>query len=667
MERIRVWVPLPTVRTFFTYTFSRALPHGCIVCVPFGAKNKLSWGVVWNPTREERELDSSSEFSLKAIHSIHPTLYFAPEDVDFLCKASWYTMIPLGPLLKMALPIPILPEKKKSREQEPQKPTEASPEAKMHTPIHLHPSQEIAYTQLLEIMKEKPSITMLEGVTGAGKTEVCLKICEEVWREGKQVLILVPEIALSQQWERRLERYFHVKMAQWHSTLSPAQRQKIFHALDSFSVIIGARSAVFLPYTRLGLIIVDEEHDSSYKQEEGSIYHGRDMALLRGHHKKIPVFLLSATPSLESLWNIRQKKYHHVTLPERYGASSLPLVHMIDLRQHPPGTQQWISLPLREALHKNSVKKEQSLLFLNRRGYATLVLCYHCGHRESCIRCRSWLTLHTRSKQPVLRCHYCTFSKPLPEACPECHKKPLCTQGAGVDQIQQEVLSFLPEARVEIFSSDTLASPKKLHAMIQSILQEDVDIVIGTQMIAKGHHFPLLTCVGILDTDFALTDPDIRGCEHMAQLLYQVTGRGGRATHQGHTYIQTAQPQHPLFRHIQNHTLEKFLQEELDQRIHNNLPPLTRLAMVHLSGKKEMLVEASAWALHKKIPAAEHLEIFGPCPSPLSPLRQRHRWRFLLKAPRSFPMQSFLARWIAACPLPSFISCRIDIDPHSFL
>lgn len=673
MEKVNVLVPFPMAHNVFTYVYSHGLDPGCVVQVPFG--KRTIWGVVWDIPPTEGATDSLSSLkTVKRVKNVHPSLVLSQPFQAFLKRVASYTMIPLGSVLKMALPAlpkplvegatPKSSRRKASIEDSPS----FYPVLPNH-PLNLTEAQTVACVQLSKVL-DAYRATVVEGLTGSGKTETCLKICETLWQHQKQVLILVPEIVLAQQWTRRLQHYFHIPVAHWHSALTPAKRQQLFAEITqgNYPVIVGARSALFLPYKNLGMIVVDEEHDLSYKQEESTVYHGRDMAVFRAVEENIPILLLSATPSLESLWNVQNNRYQLVTLAQRYGLSAIPEVELVDLRQYPLAFKTWISAPLRVALKETLEKRQQSLLFLNRRGYASLVLCYRCGYRAACPNCSVWMTVHhSKTGEKILRCHYCASHRPVPEACPECQHTPLITQGAGVDQLKQEVLSFLPEARVEVFSSDTLSSGVKMEAMVTRILNQEVDVLVGTQMVAKGHHFPLLTCVGIVDTDFALMDPDIRGCERLVQLLYQVTGRGGRALHASRTYLQTAQPDHPVFLHIRDHTLSDFWQEELHRREANDLPPVTRFALLNLWGLREMAVEAAALALQKKAPVLEGVQIFGPAPAPLNPLRNYYRWRFLVKSPKSILLQPILKRWIQSCPLPSSIHWKIDIDPHHFL
>lgn len=705
-HHLEVRVPVPVDHTF-TYTYTQPLAPGTVVHVPFG--RRTLWAVVWAEAPTNPAVSNP-----KAILGVHPVLRFSPAFCQFLADMAAYTLSSLGAVLKMALPTisynygPLslyglggpLPKPWTSRLHPYEgelKTLEAwqqeagiserlakqwvakgilearacclpPPVESLH-PLQLTPEQQDVAEQIKVLLAPQVYMTvLLEGVTGSGKTEVCLWLCEQVWHQGKQVLILVPEIVLSQQWEKRLEKYFALEIGRWNSTLSPAQRQKMFEKITQghCPVVVGARSALFLPFRNLGLIIVDEEHDPSYKQEESICYHGRDMAVMRAYQEKIPIVLVSATPSLETCWNIEQGKYRALRLTQRYGHSLLPSFHIIDLRQFARGS--WISPPLRQALEQTLQQGAQSLLFLNRRGYAALLLCKQCGYRAACPNCSVWLTVHESNGAHILLCHYCNFSIEVPSLCPQCQQEaPLLMYGPGVEQIKKEVESFLPQARISLFSSDTLTNPTRVSHTLHQIRHREVDIIVGTQMIAKGHHFPFLTCVGIVDADFGLTDLDIRACERLYQIICQVTGRAGRESLRGHTYLQTLQPSHFLLQHFIQGTLEGFVAEEMKARQGAQIPPFARLAAIILSGLDEVQVQTTALGMKKVAPYGGPAQILGPSPAPLNPLRRRYRWRFLLKAPRSVSLQPLIQAWLKRCRIPRAVQVDIDIDPYSFL
>lgn len=470
-------------------------------------------------------------------------------------------------------------------------------------PLALSPAQQdacdVLWTQGVALSRHH-GVMVLEGVTGSGKTEVLLALCQKVWARGEQVLILLPEIALAPQWVQRLTQYFALDVQVWHSGVLATAKMGVLQAVmdGTCRVVVGARSALFLPYACLGLIVVDEEHESSYKQTEAVLYHGRDMAVLRGHGQKVPVILASATPSLESCWNVQQGRYGHVRLTHRFGEATLPEVTCVAPSLPQRGqTPQWLGTVLRQVIQDTFARGHQSLLFLNRRGYACVWMCGRCQYRAPCVQCGVWLGVHQHP--PVLMCHYCGYKRPVPTACPHCHHDDaLAMQGPGVERIAAEVQSLLPSARVRILSSDHVPSAKAMHATLHAITARQVDVIVGTQMVAKGHHFPYLTTIGIVDTDFALNDMDFRARERLFQTLSQVTGRAGRAHLQGQAYVQTGQPDHPLFAHVRAGDWPQFVQQELRERHRHDWPPYTRMVAVTLADRCQHKVEKMAGDLH---------------------------------------------------------------------
>jgi len=674
----------------FTYTSPRPLSKGQIVKVPFGPRTL--WGIVW-------QTDVSFYKGAKPVIRIHPSLLLDQSFLRFLEKMAQYTLTPLGALIKMVLPEPEILEwpwghyilksdKNVSSEPLPfpswveclgkRKAFTAFKKENLthiNSPIEVPPPLEKKSLILEDFQKRAfeqflpQAITLLQGMTGSGKTEISLEFCKTIWQHNKQVLILLPEIALCQQWLARFETYFQGHVCVWHSGLSQAQRTLMFSRIlhGQESLIIGARSALALPFLRLGLIIVDEEHDPSYKQNDPPLYHARDMAVLRASYAEIPCLLLSATPSLETLWNVQEKRYQHIEIQQRYQGAQLPDIHLIDLKKEPLIKGQWVTNPLRKVLEDTLEKGQQSLLFVNRRGYGSLLLCWKCNFRGSCPNCSVWLTVHHTPCEKLI-CHYCGFSAPLPKTCPDCGQdKPLMIMGAGVEKIQQEVTSFLPQARLEIFSTDTLENEDTLKASLNRVKNHEVDILIGTQLLAKGHHFPLLSCIGIIEADFALSQLDIRAAERLYQVLWQVTGRAGRELIKGQAFLQTALASHPLFQSLKNHQISAFIQEEMQQRKLHHFPPYGRLASIILSGRPQEAVHAFALQLQRHLPSLpQGVEVLGPAPAPLNPLRRRFRWRFLITSPRYYPIQEWISKWIETIKKPSNIQCSIDIDPYFF-
>ena len=513
------------------------------------------------------------------------------------------------------------------------------------------------------------SVTLIDGVTGSGKTEVYFEAVARALEKGRQALIMLPEIALTSQFMDRFAARFGCAPVEWHSALSPAERTRAWRAAATGEarVVVGARSALFLPYKELGLIVVDEEHDGGFKQEDRVHYQARDMAVVRASLAKLPVILASATPSIESHVNARTGRYAHVVLPGRYSGAELPEVAAIDLRQHPPERGKWLSPVLVEAIAETLGKQQQSLLFLNRRGYAPLTLCRACGHRIDCPQCTAWLVEHRYRQR--LNCHHCGFSLPIPEKCPKCGEPDaLVACGPGVERIAEEVAERFPEARRAILSSDLVPSLVEMREIIKTIEAGEADIIIGTQMVAKGHNFPQLATVGIVDGDLGLGQADPRAAERTFQLMHQVTGRAGRALVAGRGYVQTYMPEHPVMQAIISGDREAFLAREIRQRQSAQLPPFGRLAALIVSARDKELAQLAARDVAHRAPPAARIEVLGPAEAPLAVIRGRHRWRLLVKAPRDVDLQAYLRAWLAALPKPpTDLRLTVDIDPYSFL
>ena len=518
------------------------------------------------------------------------------------------------------------------------------------------------------------SVTLIDGVTGSGKTEVYFEAVADTIRRGRQSLILMPEIALTAAFLDRFAARFGTRPAEWHSQLSPRKRARTWSAVakGEVPVTVGARSALFLPYADLGLIVVDEEHDPAYKQEDGVHYHARDMAVVRGHIARIPVVLASATPSLETEVNARRGRYARLALPERFGGQLMPAVEAIDLRHERPPPGRFIAPTLAGAVKIALERGEQALLFLNRRGYAPLTLCRACGFRFSCPNCDAWLVDHRFRRQLV--CHHCGFAMPHPPACPNCQAvDSYVAVGPGVERLEEEVRALFPQARVLVLSSDLVVSVERMREEFADVAAGRFDIVIGTQLVAKGHHFPMLNLVGVIDADLGLSNGDPRAAEHTFQLLHQVVGRAGRDAGVGHGYLQTHQPEHPVMRALVAQDREAFYSAEIDMREKTHYPPFGRLASIVVSGPDKHDTAGYARALARaapKVDSAKHDEVrvLGPAEAPLALVRGRHRLRLLIKAPRNFDLAAYLRDWLAAAPKKhGSIKLDIDVDPQSFL
>ena len=512
-------------------------------------------------------------------------------------------------------------------------------------------------------------VALLDGVTGSGKTEVYFEAVAEVIRRGKQSLILMPEIALTGQFLDRFSRRFGVRPVEWHSELSPRTRQRNWAAIAAGEapVVVGARSALFLPYADLGLIVVDEEHDQSYKQDDGVHYHARDMAVVRAHIAKIPVVLASATPSVETEVNARKGRYQRILLPQRFGGQHMPRIEAIDLRREAPQRGRFVSPGLAEQIRHAIERREQALLFLNRRGYAPLTLCRACGHRFACTICDAWLVDH-RFRQHLV-CHHCGFSMPRPHACPNCAaEESLVAVGPGVERLQEEAASLFPEARTMVLSSDLITSIETMRSELNEIAEGRVDIIIGTQLVAKGHHFPRLNLVGVIDADLGLGNGDPRAAERTWQLLNQVIGRAGRDQGRGIGYLQTHQPEHPVMQALIACDREAFYASEIAARERTGYPPFGRLAGLIISAGDRSSAESFARKLVSVAPLDERVQLLGPAEAPLAVIKGRYRFRLLLKSARGFDLSDYLRQWLAAAPKPKGnLKLEVDVDPQSFL
>jgi primosomal protein N' (replication factor Y) len=720
---VAVAVPAPLDRAFDYLAPPELFPHGpprpgTFVEVPFGATAAI--GVVWGPAE-------GGARRLKPIARALDAPPMRPTMRAFLARAADYTLTPLGMMVRLATRAPGLGDPPPARavlrrgagapdRMTPARarvlaavdafggaaltPAEiaaaagvsagvvagleacgalaretlardapyAAPDPDAARPA-LSDDQRAAAVALQAAAAAGFSTTLLQGVTGSGKTEVYLEAVADCLRRGRQALVMLPEIALTTAFVARLTARFGAAPAEWHSGVGPAERRRLWRAAATgdVRVVIGARSALFLPFADLGLIVVDEEHDPAYKQEDGALYNARDMAVLRASLEGAQAVLASATPSLESWVNAEGGKYARLRLPDRFGAAALPTLRPIDLRREGPPRGRWIAPPLVEATRARLAAGEQALFFLNRRGYAPLTVCRGCGHFFECPDCDARLVEH-RLKGRLI-CHQCGRFEPIPTICPACGEADrLTASGPGVERLAEEAATLFPEARIALLSSDTAESPDALRARIDEIASGAADIVIGTQLVAKGHDFPLLTLVGVIDADLGLGNGDLRAAERTFQLVAQVAGRAGRRERPGLALIQTAAPEHPVMRAILSGDLDAFLAREAAARRAAGSPPFGRMAAAILSGPDDARVWQAANALAR---AAAPLEaagarLFGPVAAPVARVRGRWRVRMLIKAPRAAALQQALRAWIAAAPPPSSVRLAVDVDPQSF-
>lgn len=717
---VPVMVPVPTpVPYSYTVPEDMAVQPGSIVQVPLGPR--LVPGVVWDGG-DDGKVDPKK---LRPIEKVFDCPPLSKEMRDFLDWVSAYTVTPPGLVARMALraptafdPEPMIeglrftghrPERLTSARERvlemvedgiawtksglahaagtsssvidglmkqgtfetvflPPPPVVAAPDPDYVVPRLEGPQTESAAELVESVQKGAFSVSLIDGITGSGKTEVYFEAIAETLRRGKQVLILLPEIALTASFLERFQDRFGAKPAEWHSDLAPRTRERVWRQVTTgdVRVVAGARSALFLPFENLGLVIVDEEHDPAYKQEDRVFYNARDMAVVRARIGDFPAVLVSATPSVESRVNSDVGRYRKLHLPTRYGDAALPDLHLVDMRRHPPARGGFLSPILLRGIQRTIEKEEQALLFLNRRGYAPLTLCRVCGHRFQCPQCSSWLVEHRFRGQ--IQCHHCGYAERTPEACPECGTfDHLAACGPGVERIAEEVEKHFPEARTIVLSSD-LMGVKRLRLELEAIARGEADIVIGTQLVAKGHNFPLMSLVGVVDADLGLSNGDPRAAERTFQLLSQVTGRAGRSGLKSHGLIQTYQPAHPVMQAIVSGDAQAFYDREIGEREKALLPPFGRLASVIVSADTRNEAEAHARGLRQAAPQVSGISILGPAEAPLALVRGRHRFRLLVHGRRNSDMQTFLRTMLANGPKErASLQVQLDIDPQSFL
>ena len=717
-SRIAVLLPLP-LDTAYDYRVPEGLEleDGDFVRVPLGARRAT--GVVWGPGTGE-----VGEDRLKPVDSRLDTPPLPQAVRGLVAWTAGYCLAPLGAVLRMAMSVPGALEAPRPEavcvlaetlpglrltdarrrvlaaiaDGPPRSPSEVAREAAVSpsvvsglmragalatdwvTPVpvldpprldlpgpRLTTAQSSAAKALRRAMVGGFGVTLLDGIPGSGKTEVYFEAAAEALARGGQVLVMLPEIALGAQWLARFRARFGVEPVAWHSDLTGAQRRVAWRAVahGRARVVVGARSALFLPFAELALIVLDEEHDAAFKQEDGVIYNARDMAVVRGRLEGIPVVLVSATPSLETVANVEDGRYARLHLPERHTGGPRPAIEVVDMKRETMPAGRWLSGTLRAAIAETIAAGEQGLLFLNRRGYAPLTLCKACGHRMQCPRCTAWLVEHRLLGR--LQCHHCGYGTRLPQVCPACEAADaLVPCGPGVERVAEEVNTAFPGIRYEIAASDTVYGPRAAAALVRRIEDHELDLVIGTQIVAKGYHFPNLTLVGVVDADIGLSGGDLRAAERTFQLLFQVAGRAGRAARPGRVFLQTYDPGHPVMAAVASGDRDRFVEAESDSRRLHAMPPYGRLVALIVSGRNPRTVEETARALGRSAPRAAGVEVFGPAPAPLAMLRGRHRQRLLLKAPRTLRVQPLTKRWLASVTVPGNVRVQVDVDPYSF-
>ncbi|WP_375244430.1 primosomal protein N' [Sphingomonas parapaucimobilis] len=542
------------------------------------------------------------------------------------------------------------------------------PDPDHHRPVLSEDQRAAADILVAGVTSHSFQPVLLDGVTGSGKTEVYFEAVAQAVSEGRQVLVLLPEIALTEPFLKRFHDRFGCEPVAWHSGLRSSQRRRAWRAIASGQglVTVGARSALFLPYRNLGLIVVDEAHETSFKQEDGVHYHARDVAVMRGKFEPCPVILASATPAIETRQQVALGRYTEVKLPGRFGPAQMPSIEAIDLIQDPPERGRWIAPKLVAAMKGVLEKREQSLLYLNRRGYAPLTLCRTCGHRFQCPNCTAWMVEHRLVRR--LACHHCGHVLPTPRACPECEgEDTLVACGPGVERIADEATALFPEAKIAVVTSDTIWSPAKAAEFVGRMEAGDIDIVVGTQLITKGYHFPNLTLVGVIDADLGLDGGDLRAAERTFQQIRQVSGRAGRGAKPGHVFIQTHSPKAQVMQALVTGDAEAFYAAETEARRDADAPPFGRYAAIIVSSEDQGAAQSTANAIARAAPKVDGMHVFGPAPAPLAMLRGRHRYRLLVHARRALAVQDVIREWLGGLEWSAKVRVAVDVDPYSFL
>mgnify|MGYP001163522232 FL=1 len=636
----------------FTYSSkNKELKVGQVVLVPFG--KKIETGIIWNKNIEK------PKHEIREITKIIERIILTNTTIEFIKWITNYTLAPVGSVLKLFLINNEIVEfnlEKFSKDK-------LNPSV-----ITLNQEQESAKLEIIQSINTSKKPILLEGVTGSGKTEVYFEIIEKFLKEKKQILIMVPEISLTPQLETRFKKRFGIDVLLWHSKISKKNRQKIWHQCFNGDqvIVIGARSSLFLPFSNLGLIVVDEEHDSSYKQEENIRYQARDLAIVRSKIENNFILLASATPSLESINNVKIKKYDHVFLSKQFSGTPLPEISLINLNKEKLEKDKWISRSINEEISKCLNNKEQVLIFLNRRGYSPLTLCNSCGFRYECEQCSSWMVMHQNKK--VFICHQCGIVKKVTLICPKCEEKDsIKFIGPGVERVAEELTLVFPDSKISIMSSDNVNTPNKIKKFIDDINNKEIDIIVATQIMAKGYDFPNLSLVGIVDADAGLFGGDPRAIEKTFNLLQQVGGRAGRGKKLGKVLLQTYFPEQPIIKSIQLREREKFTERALEERKNFNITPFGFMTAIIISSHTKALASKSASQLVQLSINNENIKVLGPVEAPIALLRGQFRFRILIKGNNRKNINKLTKKIVRDAKLPASVKLIIDVDPYSFM
>lgn len=655
MKKTSILLPTNTNQTYdYLVPEKTKLELGSFVSVPF--RNKEMKGIVWFDSGDKVAIEK-----LKTVSKVYNQIKLERDYISFLDFFYKYNLTPISKVLRLVLPKDNILENFENNYDDKKK-VDLSSETK----IKLTKLQKKLAEKLSEsVKKNKFERFLIDGVTGSGKTEIYFEAINQALRAGNQSLILLPEIALVNSLFKRVKDRFGFEPAVWHSETKASEKRKIWNdaATGKIKLVIGARSALFLPFKNLNLIVIDEEHDSTYKQQEQVIYNARDMAIARASFENSVIVMASATPSMESIFNVRAKKYNQLSLPKRIGSAGLPSINVIDMREEFIEKDSWISPSLKSEIIENLNNNEQTLLFLNRRGYAPLTICKNCGNKIECKKCDSYL-VHHKIKNTLI-CHQCGFSSKYQKECSKCHSNNSFIQyGPGIERLNEELKKLFPEKTITAISSD---NSENIADVMHCMEKGEIDIIIGTQIISKGYHLPNLTLVGIIDADLGLASSDLRASENTFQLLQQVAGRSGREEKPGRAFLQTYYPDHPVILSLINYEKENFINIELSARERSELPPYGRLASITLSDVNEEKLIKFCKKLSSSAPASKKVNVLGPAPAPITKIRNRYRYKFLVKANKNVNIQEYIRQWLFDKKKPSSIRILIDIDPYNFL
>jgi len=641
----------------FTYKLRKgqSVKEGSIICVPFG-KSKNQIGMV---VEIIEKISPSNLYTIKEIENVYESIVLSKNIIKFIKWISDYTLSPIGLILKLFL----INEKIVDFKIDEKKNNQFYPNS-----VKLNQDQKKASLLIKKLLFKISPPIVLEGVTGSGKTEVYFEAIEDIIKKQQQALIMVPEISLTPQLETRFLKRFGFIPDVWHSKISEKKRKQIWHNayLGMPMIVVGARSSLFLPFKKLGLIVVDEEHDGSYKQEENIRYHARDLAIVRAKIDKATIILSSATPSLETQNNINKKKYKHVFLPSQFSGLELPPIELIDMRKNKLEKNKWISDKIYKELIKCLEKKEQALLFLNRRGYSPLSLCIECGYRYQCEQCTSWLVMHNAKKR--LLCHHCGSIYKISPTCPKClEEDSIKLIGPGVERLEEELKLLFPHKSIGVMSSDNANTPNKIKNIIENFENKKIDILVATQIMAKGYDFPNLSFVGVIDADTGLLGGDMRAIEKTYNLLQQVSGRAGRSKQKGQVFIQTYFPEQPVIQSLQKRDRKTFVEQSLKDREDFLIPPFGFMTAIIISGSSKAKAEMYGRNLVQFVKPPENISILGPVEAPIFLLRGQYRFRILIKGNSRQMLNKYTKYLLKKRPLPSSLRIIVDVDPYSFM